>query len=136
MAHAKPYQTLGGLGCTAWRGQPATLLNTRTSLDHGWLFSGPPHQDKITSKWQTLCKRTKINGFTPHSLRHFYASGLIASGADVATVQRALGHSSPSITLDTYTHLWPTAEDRTRSAASALMAQVTGSNVRVLRTAD
>jgi integrase len=28
-----------------------------------------------------------------HDLRHFYASGLIAAGCDVLTVQRALGHS-------------------------------------------
>jgi len=28
-----------------------------------------------------------------HDLRHFYASGLIAAGCDVVTVQRAMGHS-------------------------------------------
>ena len=32
-------------------------------------------------------------GFTLHDLRHFYASGLIAAGCDVVTVQRALGHA-------------------------------------------
>jgi hypothetical protein len=31
------------------------------------------------------------------------------------TVQRALGHAKAT-TLDTYSHLWPTAEDRTRNA--------------------
>ena len=62
-----------------------------------------------------------MEAFTLHDLRHFYASGLIASGGDVVTVQRSLGHSSPSITLDTYAHLWPTAEDRTRKAAAGLM---------------
>ena len=56
-----------------------------------------------------------------HDLRHFYASGLIAAGCDVVTVQRALGHSSATTTLNTYSHLWPTAEDRTRAAASSLM---------------
>ena len=34
---------------------------------------------------------------------------------------RALGHSSASITLNTYAHLWPTAEDKTRAAATDLM---------------
>jgi integrase len=58
-----------------------------------------------------------IGPFTLHDLRHFYASGLIASGCDVVTVQRALGHSSATITLGVYSHLWPTAEDRTRAAA-------------------
>jgi integrase len=57
-----------------------------------------------------------------HDLRHFYASGLIADGCDVVTVQHALGHSSASITLNVYSHLWPKAEDRTRAAAANLMA--------------
>ena len=55
-----------------------------------------------------------VDGMRLHDLRHFYASGLIAAGCDVVTVQRALGHSAASITLRTYAHLWPTAEDRTR----------------------
>jgi integrase len=56
-----------------------------------------------------------------HDLRHFYASGLIASGCDVVTVQRALGHATATTTLNTYSHLWPTAEDRTRRAAEQLL---------------
>lgn len=56
-----------------------------------------------------------------HDLRHFYASGLIAAGCDVVTVQRALGHASATITLNTYAHLWPSAEDTTRAAAAGLM---------------
>jgi integrase len=51
-----------------------------------------------------------------HDLRHFYASGLIADGCDVVTVQRSLGHSKAPTTLNRYAHLWPTAEDRTRKA--------------------
>lgn len=62
-----------------------------------------------------------LKEFTLHDLRHFFASGLISSGCDVVTVQRALGHSSPSVTLDTYSHLWPTAEDKTRSASDLIM---------------
>jgi integrase len=56
-----------------------------------------------------------------HDLRHVYASGLIAAGCDVVTVQRALGHSSATVTLSTYAHLWPTAEDRTRAGAAAML---------------
>jgi len=63
------------------------------------------------------CTRVKL-----HDLRHFYASGLIAAGCDVVTVQRALGHASASVTLGTYAHLWPTAEDKTRAAVAAMLA--------------
>ncbi len=64
---------------------------------------------------------------TLHTLRHTFASNLIASGCDVVTVQRALGHAQPSITLNVYSHLWPSAEDRTRSATAAFMASVADS---------
>ena len=63
-----------------------------------------------------------MEAFTLHDLRHYFASGLIADGCDVVTVQHALGHSSAPITLNVYSHLWPKAEDRTRTAAAHLMA--------------
>ena len=48
---------------------------------------------------------------------------------DVATVQRALGHAKATTTLNTYSHLWPSAEDRTRSAAAGMLVEpTTGSN--------
>lgn len=92
----------------------------------GWLFfsgSGPIAPSTVNSWWMRTREAAGID-VDLHGLRHFYASGLIADGCDVVTVQRALGHSKPSITLDTYSHLWPTAEDKTRSAASAMMASL------------
>lgn len=64
--------------------------------------------------------RAGAQGLPTHSLRHSYASGLIVEGRDVVTVQRVLGQSSPSTTLNTYRHLWPTAEDGIRAAAAVL----------------
>jgi hypothetical protein len=51
-----------------------------------------------------------------HDLRHYYASLLIHAGESVKTVQARLGHASAIETLDTYGHLWPDSEDRTRQA--------------------
>ena len=51
-----------------------------------------------------------------HELRHFYASLLIRHGESVKTVQARLGHASAAETLDTYSHLWPDSDDRTREA--------------------
>jgi integrase len=75
-----------------------------------------------------------LDEFTLHDLRHYYASGLIAAGCDVVTVQHALGHSSPTITLNIYSHLWPKAEDRTREAAEALMQAATSETAGSVRT--
>lgn len=47
------------------------------------------------------------DGFRFHDLRHYFASLLIASGADVKTVQARLRHASAKTTLGTYGHLWP-----------------------------
>lgn len=58
---------------------------------------------------------------TWHSLRHFYASTLIFSGASVKTVQARLGHSSAATTLEIYTHLWPGEDERTRAAVDAVL---------------
>jgi integrase len=90
-----------------------------------WLFSNagvPLNRNSAGHQWRQVRKAAGLDGYTLHDLRHFYASGLIASGCDVVTVQRALGHSSATITLGVYSHLWPTAEDRTRTAAGDLMA--------------
>jgi integrase len=38
-------------------------------------------------------------------------------------VQKRLGHSSAAITLDTYTHLWPDSDDRTREAVELALGQ-------------
>lgn len=95
--------------------------------EDGYLFSLRGYvynRDSAGNQWRRVRKQVGMGEFTLHDLRHFYASGLIAAGCDVVTVQHALGHSSPSITLSTYSHLWPKAEDRTRNAAAGLMATV------------
>ena len=51
-----------------------------------------------------------------HDLRHFYASALIAAGRSPTEVAARLGHEKASITLDVYSHLWPTDTDGTRAA--------------------
>ncbi len=56
-----------------------------------------------------------------HELRHYYASLLIRHGESVKTVQRRLGHATAAETLDTYSHLWPDSDDRTRDAIDAVL---------------
>ena len=60
-------------------------------------------------------------GFRFHDLRHYFASFLIAAGADVKIVQARLRHASAPTTLDTYAHLWPDTEESTRAAIGAAL---------------
>jgi integrase len=66
-------------------------------------------------------------GLSIHHLRHTCASLLIREGASVKAVQEQLGHSSPTVTLGVYAHLFDDDLDRlfekvdsvfTRSAAA------------------
>lgn len=61
-------------------------------------------------------------GFRYHDLRHYFASLLIASGADVKTVQARLRHASAKTTLDTYGHIWPDRDESTRAAVEDVLA--------------
>ena len=49
---------------------------------------------------------------TWHDLRHVTASRLIARGAPVTYVSRFLGHASPAITMEFYSHLFAAAAQR------------------------
>jgi hypothetical protein len=51
-------------------------------------------------------------------------------------VQRALGHASANTTLATYSHLWPDADDRTRTAVEHLMAAALQDRADSVRTSD
>jgi integrase len=94
-----------------------------------WLFDegGKPwHDNLVDYRWRSTRTDAGLS-FKLHELRHYFASGLIAAGCDVVTVQRAMGHASATTTLSTYAHLWPSAEDKTRAAASGMAAAVLAS---------
>lgn len=61
---------------------------------------------------------------TPHDLRHYYASALICGGASVKVLQARLGHASAKTSLDTYGHLFPDEEDRTRATSTSMRRSV------------
>jgi integrase len=115
----------------------AHVENHPPAGEHGWLFINGPYvwnRNSAGNQWRGIRKVAGLDEFTLHDLRHFYASGLVAAGCDVVTVQHALGHSSPTITLNIYSHLWPKPEDRTRAAAETLMALATTKVADSVRT--
>lgn len=64
----------------------------------------PMHPQSPTRYLANFSKRHGIPGLHPHKLRHTFASVAITSGADVASVSEALGHSDKAVTLRMYTH--------------------------------
>jgi integrase len=65
-------------------------------------------------------ERSRRNGM--HALRHFYASVLIDAGESVRAVADFLGHADPGFTLRVYAHLFPSSEERARTAVDRAMA--------------
>ena len=61
-----------------------------------------------------------------HDLRHSYASLLIDQGENIKYIQKQLGHSKPTVTLDIYAHL---LEDDNPEAAGRLDEKIFGSKM-------
>jgi integrase len=81
--------------------------------DHGRGFV----PQRFNGLWRSL--RAKVGStIRYHGLRHFYCSTLLAAGVNVKAVATAAGHSSPVITLSTYSHVMRGDEDRIRRAVS------------------
>lgn len=64
---------------------------------------GEPIQLSHPRLWlHRISKRAGIPKLSPHALRHAFATILIGQGINFKTVSELLGHSSVSMTLDTY----------------------------------
>ena len=59
----------------------------------------PLSPDNLSRDWWRLTLTRRLPRVSFHSLRHSHASALIASGLDVLTISRRLGHGSPVVTL-------------------------------------
>jgi integrase len=59
--------------------------------------------------------------YTPHSLRHFFASTALGHGVPIHEVSRWLGHKSIKTTVDIYGHLVPGAWHRCREVMQEAM---------------
>lgn len=68
------------------------------------------------------------HGVTPHKLRHTFASILIATGEDPASVMAQLGHTDPKFTLRVYTHIMR----RGPAERARLKALVDGESIKVV----
>lgn len=116
--------TLGGLAIDALRAQWAMQARDRREAgdayaDTGHVFQhergGPIGPDFATKAFARSRKQAKVKA-TLHDLRHTAASWMLASGVDVVSVARILGHTTPSTTLGIYAHALPASESKAITA--------------------
>src|SRR5690606_6326923 len=82
----------------------------------------PLHPDAITRRFKTLVRRSGLPMLRgPHDLRHTWASLALAAGVHPTVVSDRLGHSTISITIDTYSHAIPSLD---ADAASTVASQL------------
>ena len=83
----------------------------------------PIHRSSWSHVWRPAVRKVGLpEGFGVRDLRHYFATVLIFGGANVKTVQLAMGHTTPTITLNTYVGYWPDVLDRTRSLVDAALS--------------
>lgn len=81
------------------RGTARVFLNTR---------GGPLTRQSAWAALQQAAERAGVGHVSPHTLRHSFATHLLAGGADVRVVQELLGHASVT-TTQVYTRVTPDA---------------------------
>jgi integrase len=78
-----------------------------------WVFLSPKGQRwddrNLRRTWYQCLEQAEIRHVRFHDLRHTYVSLLIQKGAHPKYIQEQAGHSSIQVTMDTYGHLFPSA---------------------------
>jgi len=100
----------------------------------GYVFTsetGTVLDPRNASRWlEARRKDAGIGAGSWHTLRHSAASALIAAGVPLAAVGRVLGHSSITVTVDTYGHL--ASDDLSRLVAAGLDGYATPPTLRAV----
>jgi integrase len=114
--------TLPSIVIEALREHRRELLETRLKLGLGklgqedLLFANlegrPLRPSAVSSDWGELAEAIGMPEVTFHALRHTHASQLIASGVDIVTISKRLGHARPSVTLAIYAHMFTTDDSK------------------------
>lgn len=91
-----------------WLTNERTMLVQAFGAGDGWLFlSRSGRRVDRESIWKLIrryARRSGCGDVSPHTLRHSFATHLLAGGADIRALQEMLGHASIR-TTQVYTHV-------------------------------
>lgn len=82
-----------------------------TVTDEMPVFSGPTFEptspDTVSHQLSEIGRKAGLGKIGLHTLRHTHATLMLSAGVHPKVVQERLGHSSITVTLDTYSHVMP-----------------------------
>ena len=93
--------------------------------DSGLVFVGEGgeaiYPGRISDWFMRAAKGAGLPAIRFHDIRHSYATSALEAGMPVMILSARLGHSTPSLTLDVYSHALPaTDKAETKRVAAAL----------------
>ena len=88
----------------------------------------PIDPNSVSQEFRKIVRKNNLPYGTLHGLRHAFATSLLSANVHPAVVQSALGHSSISITIDTYSHVMPGLEEAAARRIDEVLKQAIGGN--------
>ena len=76
---------------------------------------------KLTGAFRRLVRDADFGHVRFHDLRHSHATQLLIQGIHPKVVSERLGHSTISITLDTYSHVLPGIQEKAAEKLDAAL---------------
>ena len=91
----------------------------------GYVFTladgSPVQPDVLTKNFRSMVRELAMPPLSFHGLRHAFATMALQAGMNPKIVSEALGHSSVTITLDTYSHVLPNMQDKLAIAVENIL---------------
>ncbi len=116
------------LGVQRWQEEQAATLGDAWNNPDSRVFTGedgrPLFPDSITKWFGTFVERSGLPPVTVHSLRHTYASLMIADGTPLVNVSHSLGHAQVSTTTNIYAHVIAAAEAKAAAVSDRFSGAV------------
>ncbi|SFH83968.1 Phage integrase family protein [Pisciglobus halotolerans] len=88
-------------------------------------FDGtPPSNNAANKSLSHACERAGIQVVTFHALRHTHVSIILYRGIDIASVAKRVGHSSPTTTMEVYTHVIQELQHKSYQISDNVIAEL------------
>ncbi|MFJ3642906.1 tyrosine-type recombinase/integrase [Streptomyces sp. NPDC090108] len=91
---------------------------------------GMVNPDLVRKSWNRAIHRLGLPAYTPHDLRHKWATVTLSNGVPIHEVSRWMGHRTISVTVDLYGHVTQDGADRCREVVRQAFDEPTVSERR------